>query len=662
MNIKPTRSPESADKIAVRQAFERWKNAMANHTHAASEIVSGQLALARGGTAADLSATGSTYHVLKQASAGAVITVGALTAAYISDFDEAFQDAFSTFIQDSVEISWLYDDSHNTISASILNQSVANAKLENMAQSTLKGRAAGAGTGVPTDLTATQATAILNAVVGDSGSGGTKGLAPAPSAGDAAAGKFLKADGTYAVPAGTYSNEDAQDAVGSALTDSSEIDFTYNDGANTISATLINNSIVAARLAATATDKIFGRSTAGAGAGEEIACTSAGRALIDDADASAQRTTLGLGTIATQNANNVSISGGSVTGITDLTVADGGTGASTLTNHGVLLGQGTSAVAATAVGATNTVLHGNTGADPTYSAIVNADITNATIDVTTKLTGTLPTANGGTNKSSAYAVGDVVYASGTTTLAGLAIGNNNEKLILSSGLPAWGYATGYLAKSTGSPYTLLAADVDKLIDVTTGSSSDYAIVLPTAAGRTGTKYHIRKADSGSKKVTMTTTSSQTINGASTQTLNQQYAYITLVSDGSNWVVLDACDRIGGVGTNTLADATSKDLTSFTLTPGEWEISAACWFDTAATSLSLIKFGWGTTTATFLNNYGFDTARMDFASVTGNSYTLTLPTTKKIVTADTTIYVVGYADYNTGSGPVPNYGYNCRRVG
>lgn len=56
--------------------------------------------------------------------------------------------------------------------------------------------------------------------------------------------------------------------------------------------------------------------------------TAAGLALLDDADASAQRTTLGLGTIATQAASNVAITGGSVTGITDLAVADGGTGAS----------------------------------------------------------------------------------------------------------------------------------------------------------------------------------------------------------------------------------------------------------------------------------------------------------------------------------------------
>lgn len=49
-----------------------------------------------------------------------------------------------------------------------------------------------------------------------------------------------------------------------------------------------------------ATDKVLGRSTAGAGDIEEIACTAAGRALLDDAAASDQRTTLGLGSVATQ--------------------------------------------------------------------------------------------------------------------------------------------------------------------------------------------------------------------------------------------------------------------------------------------------------------------------------------------------------------------------
>lgn len=52
--------------------------------------------------------------------------------------------------------------------------------------------------GAWTNRTPTQLTADLIAFTGDSGSGGVKGLVPAPSAGDAAASKYLKADGTWA--------------------------------------------------------------------------------------------------------------------------------------------------------------------------------------------------------------------------------------------------------------------------------------------------------------------------------------------------------------------------------------------------------------------------------------------------------------------------------
>lgn len=64
--------------------------------------------------------------------------------------------------------------------------------------------------------------------------------------------------------------------------------------------------------------------------------------VITAADAAAAKTVLGIGSIASQSASNVTITGGSITGITDIAIADGGTGASDAstarTNLGVAIG------------------------------------------------------------------------------------------------------------------------------------------------------------------------------------------------------------------------------------------------------------------------------------------------------------------------------------
>jgi hypothetical protein len=134
-------------------------------------------------------------------SAWVVAAAGGLVDGDYGDITVSSGGTVMTIDSNTITNAKMADNAIDTVE--IVADAVTNAKLANMAQSTIKGRAVSAGTGDPTDLTATQATAILDAMVGDSGSGGTKGLAPAPSSGDAAAGKFLKADGTWAVPPGS---------------------------------------------------------------------------------------------------------------------------------------------------------------------------------------------------------------------------------------------------------------------------------------------------------------------------------------------------------------------------------------------------------------------------------------------------------------------------
>lgn len=87
------------------------------------------------------------------------------------------------------------------ITTAIGANKVANSQLSQMAAHTFKGNNTGS-TANALDLTATQLTAELNNFVGDSGSGGTKGLVPAPAAGDTSANKVLGASGSWVAMAG----------------------------------------------------------------------------------------------------------------------------------------------------------------------------------------------------------------------------------------------------------------------------------------------------------------------------------------------------------------------------------------------------------------------------------------------------------------------------
>ena len=106
---------------------------------------------------------------------------------------------------------------------------------------------------------------------------------------------------------------------------------------------------------------------------------------------------------------------------TDLAVSDGGTGASTFTANGVIYGNTTSALLATAAGTTGQVLVGNTGGAPSWATLTGIGVTSFSAGTTgltpstattgaITLAGTLGVANGGTGTTTAFTTGSVVFA------------------------------------------------------------------------------------------------------------------------------------------------------------------------------------------------------------------------------------------------------------
>lgn len=115
----------------------------------------------------------------------------------------------------------------------------------------------------------------------------------------------------------------------------------------------------------------------------------------------------------------------------------------------------------------------------------------------------------------------------TTSLAGInTIAPNSTFQVNGS------FAAAYVAKTIN--YTATASDYTISAD---GTSGAFAITLPTAVGITGRIYVIRKSDASGNTITVSTTSSQQINGSATYTLGTQYKYVTVQSSGSAWMII-----------------------------------------------------------------------------------------------------------------------------
>ena len=252
------------------------------------------------------------------------------------------------------------------------------------------------------------------------------------------------------------------------------------------------------------------------------------------------RTSLGLGSIATQDASNVTISGGSITGITDLAIADGGTGAST------------------ANAAINNLLPSQASANGKY---LKSDGTNTSWDdlniSTADITGTVPIANGGTGATS---------ASAARTALGLAIGTDvqgyDPQLADVAGLTPTdngviiGDGTNFVIESGNTLRTSLGLAIGTDVQGYDAQLADIAGLTPTDNGvivGNGTNFVLETGN------TLRTSLGLAI-GTDVQGYDAQLADIAGLTPTDNAVII-------GNGTNFVAESGATLKTSLGLTIG-----------------------------------------------------------------------------------------------
>ena len=204
--------------------------------------------------------------------------------------------------------------------------------------------------------------------------------------------------------------------------------------------------------------------------------------ILNDADAAAVRTTIGAQAAGSYAALGANSDITSLTGLTtDLAVAHGGTGAGTFTANGILLGNGTSAIAASAAMTTNgTLLIGGTGGPEvaTLTAGSNVTITNGDGTITIA-------ASGGGGGASAFT--DLSDVGSTTATAGrmmVADGDSWESVAVS----------GDIALASNGAMTIQANSVALATDTT----GNYVATVADAGNS-----HITVANSGAENAAVT---------------------------------------------------------------------------------------------------------------------------------------------------------------
>lgn len=294
---------------------------------------------------------------------------------------------------------------------------------------------------------------------------------------------IVKGNGTSAFSA-AVAGTDYQPPIGTVS------GIAKGNGANALTAAVANTDYLApgaitSQSVTMATDRILGRTTAGSGAIEEISVgsnlTLSGGVLSNPYPGTVISVGLSM-------PGGFSVSGSPVTGTGTLTV--------TTALSGILKSSGGNFSAAT--DGTDYVSPGGL-ATLTNKTIDGSSNTITNVSLSTGVTGTLPAGNGGTGISS-YTVGDIVYASGATTLSALA-DTATGNVLLSGGVgtaPAYGkvglttHVSGTLAVGNGGTGATTLTGVVKgngtsaFTAGTVSLTSEVSGVLPIANGGTGT--------------------------------------------------------------------------------------------------------------------------------------------------------------------------------